>query len=840
DTGSLERSYQKAFQKLVRAWRDRKHEVADILLHHKNLRRNRYRTDWVRGWIRSMDLLALSERAAPFLFENFRKFTTTGLAEGAGDKGPPPDHPFFRLCDQLYGLREELEQAFDQRLLALKAELLENARAEISRSKEGRNVQSFDDLLLGVKKALSSGAGEALSAELRERFGAALVDEFQDTDPVQYGIFKEIFGGGRSPLFLIGDPKQAIYSFRGADIFAYMEAVGEADRSYTLPRNRRSEPGLVRAVNTVFGGHPAPFVFDRIPFHPAEPAAADKDQEPLLIRGAQGPHLHVWFVQDTDDKGIPKAPTKEDARRRIIEAVTTEISRLTALGRKGLAVLGERPLQEGDMAVLLPTNSDAELVKRSLEAARIPAVLYTTSSLFDSHEADETAVLLAALLRPEHHGLLKAALMTDLLGWTAAGLHDLASDPDAWEAKVVEFRELHRAWKERGFMVMFREFLRREDVLPRLLTFPDGERRATNLLHLSEILHQEEADRATGMAGLAKLLAEKRDSKTRGPDEQQLRLESDEKAVKLITIHRSKGLEFPVVFCPFLWRRSEAGTPLIFHDPDARLEFTVDLGSSDQGRSRALAEKEKLSENLRLAYVALTRARNRCYLAWGKFNKAETSAPAYLFHARDASRESPVEDARERFKSLDDARVLGELKTLAEKAGGAIEVRPLPQTPEALSLPEAPLPAELQARSFAGSIDRTWRISSFSSLTSSLPHAEELADYDPEPEGPADPEILLNDEEPSGIFAFPKGAGAGSCLHQVFEKIDFTDPGTFAPAAASSLEAHGFDPGWEPVVTEMVERVVSAPLEPGIALNQVPFSRRLIELPFLFPLRMIT
>ena len=254
----------------------------------------------------------------------------------------------------------------------------------------------------------------------------------------------------------------------------------------------------------------------------------------------------------------------------------------------------------------------------------VPAALYTTSSLFDAPETGEMAVLLGALARPEHEGLVRAALVTSMLGRDGGELDAMTSDPGLLEGRLLQFRSLHETWRERGFYAMFRRLLRSEGILARLLSLPGGERRATNHLHLAEVLHQAETGSRLGMGGLIKWLAEQRDPRTRGTEEQPLRLESDGNAVKLVTIHKSKGLEYPIVFCPFVWMGSRIKNrqgPVSFHDPQNRDRLTLDLGSPDRERYVTLAENENLSENARILYVALTRARNRCYAVWGAIQR---------------------------------------------------------------------------------------------------------------------------------------------------------------------------------------------------------------------------
>ncbi|NVM27028.1 MAG: UvrD-helicase domain-containing protein, partial [Desulfobacterales bacterium] len=591
------------------------------------------------------------------LFQGFEKFTSGELEESVKKNHAPPGHPFFDLCQTLREKQRELERVFDQRLLGLKVELFHYVHDELVRRKGQKNIQFFDDLLLRLHRSLEEKSGEALAGAMRMKFRAALIDEFQDTDPIQYAIFKRVFGTGKGILFLIGDPKQAIYGFRGADVFAYMDAARDVESRYTLGENWRSEPDLIAAINAIFARADRPFVYDEIPFQPAAPAT-NKDPDFLRMDGQREPPLELWFV-DASKVGEPgKTITKTRARELIPRAVADEISRLISLGRDSRTLIGKTPLSEGDIAVLVRTNSEARLMQETLSSLGIPSVLYTTESLFDSHEALEMDRVLAGISEPNNERLLKAAMATDMMGTRGEELDGLTEDETGWEKWLLNLKRYHDLWEEHGFIRMFRYLLFEQKVLTRLMSFPDGQRRTTNVLHLSEVLHVASTERRLCMAGLLKWLSEQRDSTAPRLEEHQLRLESDENAVKLVTIHKSKGLEYPVVFCPFAWggsRIERKKDPFTFHDELDNMRLTLDLGSEGMDENRVFAEKEQLAENLRLLYVALTRARSRCYLVWGRFKDAETSAPAYLFHQQGLREGGNVVDTtEERFMGLRD------------------------------------------------------------------------------------------------------------------------------------------------------------------------------------------
>jgi exodeoxyribonuclease V beta subunit len=851
DSSPQEKAFQDSFKKVLKSWQSAKVEVEEILATDEGLNRNRYRKAKIPVWIQAMDNYVASGENNPVLFKGFEKFSSAEIARSVKKDHIPATHPFFEICEKLMEKQNELQRAFDHRLLALKGELFRYVQHELTKRKEEKNIQSFDDLLLKMHGALEEKGGEELARALRMKYKAALIDEFQDTDPIQYAIFKKSFRTQNSVLFFIGDPKQAIYGFRGADIFAYMDASRDVQFRFTLGENWRSEPDLITAINTIFAHAGLPFLYDEIPFKPA--TSASKRKPVYLSMGKQsGPPLQLWFVDARELTESGKAITKGQAYELIPKAVASEISRLLRLGKSNKAILGKRPLRESDIAVLVRTNIEARMMQQALSALHIPGVLYSTGNLFDSHEALEMERVLAGIAEPNNERLLKAALSTDMIGVKGEALDVLLDDETGWEEWLVKFRTYHDLWNERGFIRMFRYLLLGEKVLSRLMSLSDGERRNTNLLHLSEVLHQTWIESKLNMVGLLKWLSEQRDQSTPRLEEHQLRLESDENAVKVVTIHKSKGLEYPVVFCPFTWHGSKikkSKQPFTFHDEVDHMRLTLDLGSEEMDEHRVLAEKEQLAENLRLLYVALTRAKNRCYLLWGRFNQAETSAPAYLLHQPESFEEGNVVSATgERFKVLNDEDVLGELTAVLDKAEGTVKLSEMPtETGEDYS----PLLGEkeaLRCLQFSGNIDRQWRISSFSSLVSGKLHRAELADYDaislphiPDENDFIEPLV----EEASGIFSFPRGAKPGTMLHDIFEQLDFAqkEPFLMEELVANKLREYGFELAWQETLCRMIQKVLSVPLVPNdkdFTLSRVQNRDRINELEFYFPLKSIS
>jgi len=829
--------FREAAEAVRRAWPAAREAVA-ACLRDDGLKRTVYKNP--DALLAGMDAYTAARRTWP-PFDGFDRFAATALRQGTRKGFTPPEHPFFNLCETLRERAAAWADQADRHLLFLKAELFRTVRAELRERKRRRNILCFDDLLLDLREALAGPGGTALAEKLRLRYRAAVIDEFQDTDPIQYAIFETVFGRGDATLFLIGDPKQSIYSFRGADLFTYLRASRDVRRSHTLRHNWRSEPALIEAVNALFrrpGG--APFLYDEIPF--PEAVAGDVPERAVLTAdGKATPPLRLWFVDGTRLEAAGAAKNRDRAAELIIRSVAAEISRLLGPGEGPRTTIGDAPLAAGDIAVLVRTNREARQVREALRALGIPAVLHSTGNLFDTREALDVERVLAALAAPRDEGRMRIALATDLLGLNGEALHALGGDEAAWEDRLARFRTYHALWDERGFIPMFRRFLAEENVRERLLAFPDGERRLTNVLHLAEVLHAEAVSGRPGMAGLVQWLARQRDPGTPRLEEHELRLESDARAVNIVTIHKSKGLEYPVVFCPFHWGGAKLRPgEFLFHDPADDWRPTLVL-APDAAPGRDLALRETLAEDIRLLYVALTRARHRCYLVWGPFKDADASALAYILHPRaGAGSTGPDGDTLRR-----------ELEALAASAPGAIALEAMPPpdaAPRAASPAAAPA---LSCRTFAGLPDRDRPIASFSSL---------VADRALRPESPAeigDPADRPDRDgeggaaapppagKPSGAFALPRGTKTGNLLHEILEEIDFT--AAAGPAAdqlfADKLAAYGFDPAWQETVARTVRLALATPLVPdpgGPTLAGVARADRLSELGFYVPLNRLT
>jgi exodeoxyribonuclease V beta subunit len=786
----------------------------------------------VRGLIDALDAYFAQDPPAYPPVAAVEKLAASTLARFTLSRRQTPSHPVFDSCEAFHLASRSLASEMTGQLHYLKSRLLDISQVELERRKSERGLVSFDDLLRRVARALDTSKGNDLAGIVRRRYRAALVDEFQDTDELQYAVFSRLFSSPQHLLFMIGDPKQAIYGFRGADIFSYLRAAQDAESRFTLSRNWRSSPGLVQAVNTLFSRSAGPFLFPGIGFTPGKAAQADAaDTAASMV---------IWHLDSRlhrDDGGVL---TKSDAQSLIARAVTAEI--------QGLIAAGPAAMRTGDMAVLVRTNSQAGLMKDHLSAAGVPSVIYSTANVYDSTEASELLAVLASIAEPPIAARLKSALATHLLGVTAGEIAAGDRVQNLMEQRVRRHWEYFRLWSERGFTPMFRQFLSGEAVKPRLLSLPDGERRLTNLLHLAELVHRAAGDENLGVAGLVKWLGRQIDPNAQRSEETQLRLESDELAVKIVTVHRSKGLEYPLVFCPFAWSGSGLrGGDFFFHDPANDYRLTADLGGERDSPNRVRAQNEVLAENLRMLYVAVTRARQRCYLVWGRVNTAETSALAYLLRsgrqADDTAADSDwIERLKTEFTNIGDDDMRDRLEELAAASDGTIVIRPL-RGPPTTAAPETGRPAgEVACREFHGDIDHTWSLTSYSALTSTA--GVDTPDRDAGPvtaNGPPPAEEVQSSAD-AGILHFPAGARAGTFFHSIFETLDFANPDPRTVVVAK-LKEFGFDPSWADPVCAMIADVLELPLfSPGspVRLAEVSRNRCVTELEFYFPLNLVT
>lgn len=776
-------------------------------------------------------------------------FTSTELNLKAFDQGSPVV-TFAGMADRLYADIEKAAPLLDSFIKSLNIGAVKFADRRLPEIKQKHDIRVFDDLITDTRNALLSETGDALARSLRTRFSAALIDEFQDTDPAQYDIFTKIFGTKDSILFQIGDPKQAIYSFRSADIFSYIKASKDAEKKYTLGVNHRSHPELVKSVNSVFKGPENPFIFKDIEFEPVDPSTGSFEE--LTIDSDKTPPLNFYMMPPELVNGNPKdCLGKGEAQEIAASLAAAEISRLLDAGVKGKALIGEKPVYPSDIAVLVRTHRQAAVVKDELASLAIPSVIYGGSSVFRTSRAEEVLAVMKAVLNPKNPAVLKRALTTFIIGKKSADIGHFNTDDTERNETASRFTIYREEWAANGFMSMMQMLLKNEQTRKRLLALQNGERFLTDILHISELLHSVETSENTGMERLTAYLKDKIYSKDEtASDEYQLRLETDEMAVKIVTIHASKGLQYPVVYIPFGWDSGPGDftLPKKVHDPDTRDPLLVLGEPSDEEELERLIEAAKLedlAEQVRLLYVAVTRAKYMVNIFWGKIaantNKKlpqYTSAPAWILHGEGELKSSDdITALDEKLHNYSFEKIRENTAAIAEKAGAGIytleQIKPSVYRPR-----ESAAEEKLSAREFSGRIERAFSLFSYSSLAAGRAD-EKTSEIEtvPRPEKPR--------YDAPAPFLFPKGTGAGSCIHHLFENTDFaeSDDRKLDQLIYKSLAAYGFSDDWKDALKEIFRKSVNSPLSAGdktILLSSLEPSKIKAELEFSFPAGGIT
>ena len=521
-----------------------------------------YRADWLENWLAQMSVWALGEPVELKILERFS--VTTLVDKGWSNAG---EHAAFEQIDALCAhIRKKPE---------IEDGLLTHAADEIGLAYQNAKTKlaqfDFSDLLQHLYRGLQAPDGR-LAAAIRQQYPVALVDEFQDTDPWQYGSLSKIYAEPDSldtGLIMIGDPKQAIYSFRGADLDTYLVARNQSQAIHTLSGNFRSTEGVVAAVNHVFSRFENPF--GDVPFEPV--VACNKDIHPLQVGGSQHPAMTVWhLVNDV-------APTKDQFMRQMAELFASQMVKL----------LNQGAANPGEMAVLVRSGTEARAIRGALSARGVRSVyLSERDSVFATSEASDLWRILRAVASPRQNQLVKAAMVTRLWGLNLQDMEALFHDEVAWDNLVEQFHEWQRIWQRQGFLPMLHHLLHDQSIPARLINQVDadnydGERRLTNLLHLGDLL-QTASLNLQGEGALIHYLEEQLQNPAASGEVSELRLESDANLVQVITMHKAKGLQYPLVFLPFVSNFRAEG--------------------KDSGKDDSL----RLAEDIRLLYVALTRA----------------------------------------------------------------------------------------------------------------------------------------------------------------------------------------------------------------------------------------
>lgn len=829
------------FDELKKLWNMDKQNICELIqkaLLSKKLNGHKYKESYMPGLINEIDLF-FSENFVPPL-KNEKKYSRIDRFSSSmlNERTNAVTHEFCVKLDDFLSLRDRLLSDLQIYFSFLKKEFTQNLEAFVSQHRNRKNARTFEDLLTGMHRALNGDPSSPLARRVRERFHAALIDEFQDTDPLQYEIFSTIFRN-HCPLYMIGDPKQAIYKFRGADIFAYLRASSQCDRKLTLAKNFRSHPDLIRAINAIFemneSKNALPFVLDGITYQSLE-SAENKDAKKYAALLPPGSPLTIWFIVNNDNN------KKEDA----LVNKQTAIDLACALIIKEITSLIQHGVNAGDIAILVRKNKQSNIIARALRAHGIPCVTYGTESILDTEEAIELERVLCAIAEPSNRGYLAAALATNFFGKNASELSTIVNSEDELAQLMEQFKRYRQRWDQHGFIAMFRQMMQENEISVHLASFIDGERKLTNVFHIAELIHRAEREERLGVDGILKWFSEKKSLEI---DEMKLRLETDEYAVKILTIHKSKGLEFPIVFTPFLYDSAEIKSDdYIYHSTHERGETKTIFDLSGEGKEKPKALLEELSESVRLMYVALTRAKARCYTLWGNINKSELSAPMYVFHNHNFSSVEEFLTNANSNKNTPNFNKIDDLRALEKKAKGTISINVISESDPSKFAGisdtgrETTATTSLSCRTFVkGPILAPWSLTSFSSL---IFNAKE--EYSEKSDEISEENLLeknLTGKEQT-IHTFPRGTRPGLFIHEIFENIDFQHPNSpdSASIIANLSKKYSIAECWIPVIASTVKEILMHPLEArtstfhlNFRLAELGTAERTHELEFYFP-----
>lgn len=804
----------------------------------------------IRSWCES-EIIDLEFPKASKRKNLFEVFTPQVLSEESKKGSEPPEHAYFQfLEDHLTKLPAPSRDVF----LVQSYQLIV---ARVNEEKKQQNALSFDDLILSVSNALTNAETRTtLVKAVRERFAVALIDEFQDTDREQYHIFSSIFTSAcdnqnDASMVLIGDPKQAIYAFRGGDIATYLRAkqdIAEHARGhlFTMDTNWRSSPSMVSAVNQVFEFQENAFMAEAIPFHPVNAAKG----MPEALEGQAA--INVGLLSNSG--------RKKEALTSILADHCVE---------RILALLAQGNASYSDIAVLVRSGAEAELMKQRLAAYGVSASYEGKSNIYHSLEAQSIYVLLAAIAEPTDDYLVMRCLSDLFFCLDDERLIEIKNDDTVWDEYLDLFNELHRYWLRFGVLAAIRKAMhglgvfaawRHDDAQGSL-----WERRLSNVNQLAELL-QNQSQKIRGHFALLRWFRQNITSSVLADDDSRLRLESDEQLIRIITIHKSKGLEYPYVFLPFFFSGRGADLAWFY---DAAGKLNLDLAK--QEKNIALVERERLAEDIRLLYVALTRAKYLCYIGTTFYKGAgqvslglAKTAWAYVL-----SRQSLID-------GLDEESYHDSLEALASNSNGCIAVSVVDETglSEQLKRYDSELSNQYLGQENEGQVQGSstgltsevlerdlsslWRIHSFTALMQEN-HARQLRLGLLSPSRKviqkSERELSANSGEAENdglsIFDFPRGSKAGTFLHTLFESIEFETVQPLVKTKSNgellSLEEMISDKlsltrlvdddmlsAWADYLSQWLRNVLSVPLSQGFSLSQLSKDDFQAELEFYF------
>ena len=791
----------------------------------KSLSRRSYNTSRLAKWIDQVNAWANDPRDYVLNETLMSYFTQSALGEKGEEGASPFIAPIFTELEE----RANALMSPDLLRRVILYHYRQGLQQKLLDYKLNHQEKSFDDLLRLFCEALQGAQGGELAEMIRFQYPFAMIDEFQDTDSQQYAIFSKIYRDNpekNTGFIMIGDPKQAIYRFRGADIFTYLKASDEAQSRFELTKNYRSEKHLVDGVNALFDFPQSPFIYQNINFT----AVDSRDDHLRFYLNGKAEPAYRFYLTESD-----KVNKTEMAK---ICAISIQHWLKSAAENQAVFQNEDtcKTLQPANIAVLVKNRYEAADVIQELQKLGIASVyLSDQSSVFDSHVAVELLRILKACLNVAERPILNA-IATALFGLNAADIHQIQQNEADWQRWADSFAQYQQTWQRQGILVMLHQILLEQGISERLLSQATGERDLTDFLHLAEILQQA----ATLHESEAALLSWfEKQIQGEGRQEAQIRLESERQLVKIVSIHKSKGLEYDLVWLPFLAVPSKiptAGDMNVYYSKE-RDETLWDM----ENRNLNALYEETFAEELRLLYVALTRAKYQMAFALpAQFDK-KWNALHYVLSQGEIGKEIALSAPK-------DTETL--LQAFKEKMQDNVEICTKPNLEAFPALSINTKNDELKTAEFTGNIEQDWRITSFTSIeqghrrqnyfaeSTGKKHAvfDDAKDYDSQ--NSIEKSTAFLNESESRILDLPRGKQVGTALHRHFENCYFSDLAN-TEEIDKLRQSLQLDETFTEPLQNWLQQISHTPLsnEIGIALADLANKDCIKEMPFYLAIR---
>lgn len=726
---------------------------------------------------------------------------------------------------------------------------LNELKVEYARRRKQDQILIYDDLLTFVRDALdpvrNTNTARFLRDKLRSQYPVAMIDEFQDTDAVQYDIFRRMYVDDPTSellLYMIGDPKQSIYKFRGADLNTYYRARDKVTNRYTLKTNFRSAGDLVQAVNVLFQ-HEGSFLDESLKYFDSDGFQSENGFWSELEDAA--PLRFLQIGEDVSTKSGSGTALVRSVVHKISELLTGSVRGKVGIRKKNLnGEYQDEKVSPGDIAILVSKKIQAKVIKSMLNQAGIPSVESGDSSVFNSDEAKQLTLLLECLIDSKNKRKLRALLTSPIGGYSVNDIIELEQNDLKWSFVLEELRQAGDLMKQHGVLSGIRYLFDQWGAEQRIVALENGERSITNLRHLGELMYAEEQETHRSASGLIHWLKRHRSDDDKKDDGRKIRLESDDDRVQIITMHSSKGLEYPIVFAPYLWdfnTNSNDKWNIFTVDDNDDKHLVMDHDNDVYDTGSILSRLEDWQDRIRLMYVAVTRAKYRCYIPFQGYNGNYGSPLCGVLLSRYMKGEwglhwndrmkwvSDGNNLASRFGDegsiTKDNLMLALIPRLVEESGGLISHNlvsfdEIPRTfirfkeiHDMTDLKEMKIGATGRKRLF-----KNRYISSYSSIQRK--YTGEDVEYDFSDESVME-EVSTDQpisDEFSEIFEFPKGAVTGNLWHEVFELIDFSDPTHWEDTFKMCSLKHGFEPDTTvPLLRDMVNQVLPTDLSAVIS-----------------------